>query len=309
MRPVLSAPLVLGAGGFLGRCVEELLSQRFPSTVGATRAEIDITDYFGMLHELERLEPSLVINCAAVADVDLCERRPDLALRVNAEGAASAARASRAAGARFVHISTDYVFDGGLSRPYSENDPAEPRSVYGASKLDGERRVLKEHPNALVVRTSWLFGPGGGDFVERTLRLAREQGWVGGVTDQVSCPTHSPDLVAALEALAQRGAEGVVHFANSGACTRHELALRIVDLAGVGRDLQVKPQRWRELGLPAPRPPHSALSCARYTEITGLTPRPWEEALAELLAGGRESGRGDGERGAGAGGGGGAQRR
>jgi dTDP-4-dehydrorhamnose reductase len=272
---------VLGAGGFLGRCVEELLSGRYPATVGATRAEIDITDYFGMLQELERLEPSLVINCAAVADVDLCERRPDLALRVNAEGAASAARASRAAGARFIHLSTDYVFDGDLGRPYSEDDPAQPRSVYGASKLDGERRVLKECPEALVVRTSWLFGPGGGDFVERTLRLAREEGWVGGVIDQVSCPTYTPDLTAAIEALAQRRSEGIVHFANSGACTRHELALRIVDLAGVGRGLRVQPQRWADLRRPAPRPASSALSCARYTELTALAPRPWEEALAE----------------------------
>lgn len=291
MRPALSAPLVLGAGGFLGRCVEERLSERFPNTVGATRAEIDITDYFGMIQELERLEPSLVINCAAVADVDLCERRPDLALRVNAEGAANAARASRAAGARFIHISTDYVFDGGQAGPYSEEDPAAPRSVYGASKLDGERRVLKECPEALVVRTSWLFGPGGGDFVERTLRLAREEGWVGGVTDQVSCPTYTPDLTAALEALAQRGAEGIVHFANSGACTRHDLALRIVDRAGIGRDLEVRPQRWADLGRPAPRPASSVLSCARYASLTGLTPRPWEEALAERLAAEAEAGR------------------
>jgi dTDP-4-dehydrorhamnose reductase len=284
---------VLGAGGFLGRQVDERLSDRFPNTVAATRAEIDITDYFGMLQELERLEPSLVINCAALADVDLCERRPDLALRINAEGAAAAARASRAAGARFIHISTDYVFAGDEAAPCSEEDPAEPRSVYGASKLDGELRVLKEYPEALVVRTSWLFGPGGGDFVERTLRLAREEGWVGGVTDQVSCPTYAHDLTAALEALAQRGAQGVVHFSNSGACTRHELALRIVDLAGIGRGLEVRPQTWAELGRPAPRPASSVLSCARYAALTGLTPRPWEEALAEHLAsGGREDGGG-----------------
>lgn len=284
MRPVLSAPIVLGAGGRLGRDVEAHLATISPATAGATRAEIDITDYFRLREELERLEPTLVVNCAALADVDLCETRPDLAMLVNARGAEHVARACREAGSRLVHVSTDCVFEGSALAPHTEEEPPSPRSRYGASKWEGEKRVLRECPEAVVVRTNWLYGPSGGDFVERTLDLARREGWVGGVVDQVGCPTYTPDLARALVALAERGASGIVHFVNSGSCNRHEFALKIVELARIESDLERREQRWADLGRPAPRPANSVLSTDRYTRITSLRPRRWEEALAEHLA-------------------------
>jgi len=283
MRSVFSAPIVLGAGGRLGRQVESRLERVSPATVGATRAEIDVTDYFRLCEEFERLEPSLVVNCAAIADVDLCEGMPELALRVNAEGAANVARACRGVGARLLHLSTDCVFDGSKPAPYLEEDEPAPLSRYGESKWEGEKRVLDEYPQALVVRTSWLFGPGGGDFVERTLAAARHERRVGGVVDQRGSPTYTPDLAEALAALAESAAAGVVHFANAGSCTRHEFALRTVDLAGLGDGIERRPQRWADLGRPARRPSNSSLATGRYTRITSLTPRPWEEALAEHL--------------------------
>jgi dTDP-4-dehydrorhamnose reductase len=284
MESSLASPLVLGAGGRLGRAVEDFLSPLAPATIGATRAEIDITDYFRLCEELERLRPTLVVNCASLADVDRCEREPEVAMRVNADGAGFVARASRSVGARLIHVSTDCVFDGRGSMPHSEDDPPAPLSRYGLSKWEGEKLVLAEDPEALVVRTNWLFGPAGGDFVERTLELARRERWVGGVVDQVGSPTYTPDLAQALAELAASPSSGVVHFTNSGACTRHEFALRIVEMAGIARGLEQRPQRWTDLGRPARRPANSLLSTARYTRITSRVPRPWSEALAEHLA-------------------------
>jgi len=284
MRPVLSAPVVLGAGGRLGRVVESLLAALEPATVGATRTEIDITDYFRLREEFERFEPTLVINCAALADVDRCEAEPELAMLVNAEGAGNVARACRESGARLIQISTDCVFAGDGGAPHAEEDLPAPGSRYGMSKWEGEKRALQLCPGALVVRTSWLYGPSEGDFVERTLEIAGREGWVGGVVDQIASPTYTPDLAQALVDLARAGADGVAHFTNTGACTRHQFALRIVAMAGVAGGLTEKPQRWSELGRRAPRPANSMLSSARFTALASRTPRPWEEALAEHLA-------------------------
>ncbi|MEE9219384.1 MAG: dTDP-4-dehydrorhamnose reductase [Acidobacteriota bacterium] len=283
MNSALTVPLILGGGGRLGRALESVLVSLHPTTVCATRAEIDITDYFGMLEQFERLQPSLVINCAALADVDRCEIDPDLARHVNTEGAAHVARACAQSGARLIHLSTDQVFDGTKRGPYTEDDPPAPLSRYGASKREGELRLLAELPRALVVRTSWLFGPGGGDFVERCINLARREGCIGGVIDQVACPTYTPDLAEALMRLARGSASGVLHFANTGTCTRFEFACRIAQLAGLPAGLERRPLRWADLDRPARRPANSALCTARYTLVTSCMPRPWEEALVVHL--------------------------
>ena len=284
MGSLFSGPLILGTGGRLGRQLEATLSRLYPATIGATRAEIDITDYFRMREELERLEPTLVINCAAASGVDLCERQPDLASRINREGAANAARACSEVGARFIHMSTDQVFDGTKGSPYLEDDIPLPISKYGVSKLEGERRVLKELPEGLVVRTSWLFGPGGGDFVEHVLEEARTRRSLSGVTDQVASPTYIPDLAQALLLLADSSAHGVIHFVNGGPCNRFDFACQVAKAAGLEGELERVQLRWKDLGLPARRPPYSALSTARYRSITSRQPRDWKEALAEQFA-------------------------
>ena len=284
MSSLFSLPLILGAGGRLGRQVETTLSRLYPATIAATRAEIDITDYFRMREELERLEPTLVINCAAASGVDLCERQPDLARRVNAEGPANTARACREVGARFIHVSTDQVFDGRKRSPYEEDDAPSPICEYGASKLEGERGVLKELPEAVVVRTSWLFGPGGGDFVEHVLKEARTRHRLSGVTDQVASPTYIPDLTQALVLLAESSVRGLIHFVNAGECNRFEFACQVAEVAGLEGEFERVPVRWEDLGLPASRPPYSALSTARYRSISSHEPRDWKVALAEQLA-------------------------
>ncbi|MEE9230719.1 MAG: dTDP-4-dehydrorhamnose reductase [Acidobacteriota bacterium] len=281
MSSLFSVPLILGTGGRLGRQAETTLSRLYPATIAATRAEIDITDYFRMRGELERLEPTLVINCAAASGVDVCERQPDLAVRVNSDGAANAARACREVGARFIHVSTDQVFDGNKGSPYLEDDIPRPISKYGASKLEGERRVLKEFPEALVVRTSWLFGPCGGDFVEHVLEEARAGHSLSGVTDQVASPTYTPDLIQALLLLAETPTHGVIHFVNGGTCNRFDFACQVAEAAGLEGGLQRVQLRWKDLGFPASRPSYSALSTTRYRSITSREPRDWKEALAE----------------------------
>ena len=167
-------PVILGSEGRAGGVLAARISEAAPATVAASRMELDITDYFNLRWELERLETNLVVNAAAWADVDACESDAEKAFRINAEAAGTVARAARECGARLVHLSTDYVFDGEKGAPYTESDPAEPLSVYGRSKRAGELLVRANHPAPLIVRTAWLFG-GTGRRPGFTLRAHRDR--------------------------------------------------------------------------------------------------------------------------------------
>jgi len=275
-------PLVLGAGGMLGRAVTQALEGNLPGTVSATRAEVDVTDRFRLEAEVERLRPDLILNCAAYTDVDGCEIEGDRARRVNAEGAENAARAAAGVGCPIVHISTDFVFDGRKGVPYSEEDAPEPLSEYGRSKLDGERRVAAAAPDHLIVRTSWLYGPGRGNFVDAIRARASNGGVLRVVDDQFGSPTYVADLARALYLLVLRNARGLVHFANAGTCSRFAMAREI--LAGCGlSSVKLEPIETAEAGRIAVRPANSALDTARYTSLTGDRPRPWQEALRAYL--------------------------
>ncbi len=281
-----AAPLVLGAGGLLGRALARLLEERHPAAVSATRAEIDVTDRFRLAAEVERLQPTVVINCAAYTDVDGCEADPERARAVNAGGAENAARAAAAAGSRIVHVSTDYVFDGRSRRPYTEEDPTGPLSEYGHSKLDGERRVAAAAPDHLIVRSAWLYGRGGrAGFVDAVRRRARVGEPLRVVGDQVGSPTYVADLVEALVRLLAVDYRGIVHFANSGSCSRSEMARQVLACTGLDPD-RVEAIRTDEAGRPAVRPAYSVLDTSLYTRLTGAAPRPWEDALRACLEGG-----------------------
>jgi dTDP-4-dehydrorhamnose reductase len=227
--------------------------------------------------------PRLVFNCAGFTDVDGAEVRPDLAQAVNAQGAQAVAQACAEAGAHLVHISTDYVFDGLSRRPYREDDPPAPLSVYARSKLAGERLVGAALPGALVVRTAWLFGPGRVNFVDKVLAQGLRGEPFSVVEDEVGSPTYALDLAEALLDLGRRWVGGVLHLVNEGQASRLELARASLELAGLDPGL-VRPITSAELGLPARRPAYSALDAGNAARLRGRALPPWRDALSRYLS-------------------------
>lgn len=276
-------PVILGAGGMLGRHLTEILEGALPRTVSATRDEIDVTDYFGTRWELERLGATAVINCAAYTDVDGCESQADHAMRVNGEGAGNVSRACKEVGARLIHISTDFVFDGLERRPYREEDATHPISRYGRSKLEGELAVAAGTADHLILRVSWLYGPYGRNFISAVLDAARAGKPLRIVDDQIGTPTYTADLARAIRGLLEIEHRGLLHFANSGECSRLEFATAALRMAGLG-SVPVEPIRSDQLDRPARRPARSSLDTSRYSELTGERPRGWEETLRDYLA-------------------------
>jgi dTDP-4-dehydrorhamnose reductase len=275
-------PLVLGAGGMLGRVVADTLEQSFPGTISATRSEIDVTDRFRLEAEVERLRPDMIVNCAAYTDVDGCEIDRDRARRVNRDGAENAAHAAAGVGCLVVHVSTDFVFDGRKGAPYVEEDRPAPLSEYGRTKYEGEQRVAAA-PEHLIVRSSWLYGPGRGNFVDAIRARARNGGPLRVVDDQIGSPTYVVDLAHALHLLILKNARGLVHFANAGACSRYLLAREILSAGGMAAT-PLLPITTQEAGRIAVRPANSALDTTLYVSLTGERPRAWQEALRDYLA-------------------------
>jgi len=289
-------PLITGSEGLFGSVLSERLELSNPNTVSASRSFLDITDYWSMTAELERLEPTVVFNAAAFSDVDGCELDPEKAFRVNRMGPYHLARACRALGAKLIHISTDYVFDGTKVLPYTETDTPDPIQVYGASKRDGEIALLAEDPRALVLRTSFLFGPGRPTFADRVIERSRRGEEVKAVLDWVNNPTYTVDLAEIVETLMGKDVSGILHVANAGSCSKFEFARAACRIAGI-EDPPVRPLRRADLPLPAKRPERTAFDLTRLSEVLGRAPRPWEDALAAYLGG--EGAQGEAEDGAG----------
>jgi dTDP-4-dehydrorhamnose reductase len=270
--------LVLGAGGQLGTELMRLL----PDAVGFTHHDLSVTDRVGVQGALRRHQPEVVFNCAAYNAVDRAESESEVAYQVNSLGAATAGAACRDHGARFVHFSTNFVFDGSLARPYTEADEARPLGVYGKSKLDGERAVLTVLPEALVIRTAALFGDRGsavkgGSFPERIVERARRREVIRVVTDQRVNPTYARDLAQAAIALGASGMSGVVHVVAGGCCPWDELARAA--LAECGVKAEVEAVTSAELAGAAPRPLNGCLASVRTVAL-----RPWREGLADWAA-------------------------
>jgi dTDP-4-dehydrorhamnose reductase len=272
--------LVLGAAGMLGQDVLRAARDVNHSVVGLDIEEVDITDARAALDVVAEHRPEAVINCAAYTDVDGAETESELAMRVNGEAAGHVARAAAAHHARVVYLSTDYVFDGTKGEPYLESDSPNPRSAYGRSKLAGEQATAQGNPRHFVVRSAWLFGAGGRNFVQTMLGLGEELDEVVVVRDQVGCPTYTVHLAEALVRLAETSAYGIHHIAGSGHCSWFEFAQEIFRQAGV--DCRVLSCTTEEAGRPAPRPPFAPLD----TEFAGQAMRlpPWQEGLAAYLA-------------------------
>ena len=275
--------MVIGASGLLGRALTRRLEAEFPDTIGATRAEADVTDRFRLELEIERLRPTVVINCAAFTDVDGCTRDPGRARDVNALGAENAARAAAASGCRMVQISTDYVFDGGADRPYAEDDPVGPIQEYGRSKLDGERRVATAAPDHLIVRTAWLFGRDGGAFVTGIRRRALAGEPLRVVSDQTGSPTFVEDLADGIARLLRVEHRGVVHLVNRGSASRIDMTGVILQALGLAGKAVVTPVAARTIFPSADRPAYTVLATGLYERLTGSIPRGWREALADAV--------------------------
>ena len=281
--------LVLGAAGIVGRATVAEAESRGWSTVGLSRAELDLTDRGAVRAALARFMPQIVVNAAAFTQVDRCESQPERAFAVNGAAAGALAEECDAVGARLVHLSSDYVFAGDATRPYREDDPTGPRSVYGASKLEGERLALRS-PRALVVRTSWVFGVGGANFVDTIAgRLRRGEGPLRVVTDQVGGPTYAPFLAKALADLGESGIAGVVHYQNREPVSWFELARAIAAAVDPATDpaLRVEPTTSSEFVRPARRPAWSVLDVTRFEALVGRSVEAWRDGLARHLA--RES--------------------
>jgi len=277
-------PLVVGSGGLVGGAVAALCEERYPHTVAATRAELDVTDRWRLEAEIERLRPTVVVNCAAIADLEACEEDPDLARRVNAEGPAHLARACRNAGVRLVHLSTDYVFDGSRDGEYAEEDPPAPLGVYGRTKLLGEMAVLEELVDAVVLRVSFVHGPGRPTFLDRVAADLRAGRTVRAVDGWRTRPTFNTEIARAVDRLLDSDVTGVLHFANRPAVTRLQFAREIARIVGADPGLVV-PVDPSGLGLRAPRPASSVLSTARWERLAGEPPADWRLLARRYLEG------------------------
>jgi dTDP-4-dehydrorhamnose reductase len=271
--------LVTGAAGMLGHEVVAA-GERLGHDVAAwDLPECDLTDADATLAAVRRLDPRAVVNCAAYTNVDAAESDEAAAMRVNADAAGNLARACAAVGARLVHVSTDYVFDGTKREPWIESDPVNPLGAYGRTKLRGEDLVIGELADHAIVRTAWLFGPHGPNFVSTMLRLAAERDEVSVVTDQVGSPTFAGHLAPALVDMAERTDTGIFHAAGAGSCSWYELTIEAFDAAGVA--CRVLPTTAERFARPAPRPAYSVLGSEREHPIALAR---WQDGVRAHLA-------------------------
>jgi dTDP-4-dehydrorhamnose reductase len=268
--------LVTGGGGQLGREFALLLGS---DVVALGRTELDVADEESVARAFALHRPELVLHCAAWTDVDGAESDPDGAWRANEYGSRHVARAAHDCGAALVGFSTDYVFAGDDPAGYDEHSPVAPRSVYGASKLAGERALLTEHPDAHVVRTAWVFSPRGQNFLLTMLRLGVERDEVGVVDDQIGCPTAAAHLAHATMELVERCAPGTYHLAGGGSTSWYGFASAIMEEAGLSA--RVEPIASSELQRPAPRP-----ACSILRTVHADAPRlpHWRDGLRDCLA-------------------------
>ncbi|MBI3593463.1 MAG: dTDP-4-dehydrorhamnose reductase [Nitrospirae bacterium] len=245
--------------------------------------ELDIRNRVQVHKTVGDYGPNLIINCAAFTRVDDCETERELAFSINAKGAGTMAESAREIEAKLVHFSTDYIFDGTKKSPYLEDDPPNPISVYGSSKLAGERNVRNASENHLLIRTQWLYGDGGNHFVKTILNLAKERDSIKVVNDQFGSPTWTEDLVDATIALIHKESIGTYHVVNSGECSWYDFAREIVKEAGLST--KVIPCSTAEFPRPAKRPSYSVLSVDKTSNVLGQVIPGWKDSLRTMVRG------------------------
>lgn len=274
--------LITGGKGQLGSALDRTLSADREALVTALDLPaLDVTRPATLAGAFGQVKPSVVYHCAAMTDVDGCEKDPARAKAVNDAGTRAVAEECRRNNALLVYFSTDFVFDGSLGLPYSEKDSPNPLSVYGATKLEGERHV-QSVPEHLVIRTAWLFGGRKGSFVTRILERARREKAFEVVDDQAGSPTYANDLAEGARDLVKAGGRGIFHATNSGTATRFEFARAIVAAAGL-TGVTVAPCKTVPAPGTARRPASAPLDCGKFASATGAPLRTWNEALSEYM--------------------------
>ena len=280
--------VIIGAGGRLGAALMREYRDKY-NVVGFNHAQLDLSKLNDVREKLRPTNFDVLINAAAFTNVDLCETERDRAYLINAEAPALLANICRDKAAKLIHFSTDYVFDGKKRTPYTEEDEANPISVYGASKLAGEKNVLAGENRHLVVRVSWVFGPDRPSFVDGIIKRAEETQKVDAIADKFSTPAYTLDIAKMLPNFLNANVEGgILHFANAGECSWQEYAQWAVDCCReAGLPLKARIVGAFKLkdiaGWVARRPVYSVLSTAKYTESTGMSPRTWRDAVADYI--------------------------
>ncbi len=276
---------VPGAAGMLGKHLLDVLNEKQISHIGNDVLDVDIADLEAIREFVNQEKITHVINCAAYTQVDAAESEPELAKKINVTGSENLGLISKEFSLPIIHFSTDYIFDGAAKKPYKEEDSTSPLGIYGLSKWQGEKALLAHTPHACIIRTSWLFGLYGKNFVLTMLKLMQEKESLNIVSDQIGRPTYAHDL--ALAAVAMLNQTGVFHFANSGKTNWHDFAKEIYQYGlSLGYPFTLKtltPITSVEYPTPAKRPLYSVLDTAKIEEELGQKPRTWKKALAEML--------------------------
>ena len=294
--------VIVGAGGRLGAALVHEYRVKF-DVAGFNRAQLDLTKPYQIREKLSPLKFDLLINCAAMTNVDLCETKREQAFAINAEAPKQLAEICRDMKAKLIHFSTDYVFDGEKREPYLEDDATTPISIYGKSKRAGEKFVVQTNDKHLVVRVSWVFGPDRPSFIDAMIKRAREEEKIEAIVDKWSTPTYTADIAEMLPRLFDVDA-GILHLPNSGECSWQEYAQHALDCChALGMPLKAKTvgalklsdmTRLRQSVSPAQtsggqarwvarRPAYSVLSTAKYAKLTGAAPRSWRDAVADYI--------------------------
>ncbi len=277
--------LITGAQGLLGHEVVQVCRDQGDVTIetdiASPIASLDITHPEAICSTLSSIKPDWLINCAAYTDVDGCESNERTAFMLNAQAPGHLARACEKYGTRLLHISTDYVFNGSKESPYAEDDETDPVSIYGKSKLAGEIAVQEGVEHYIIVRTQWLFGPHGKNFVSTILNIAKDKESITVVNDQRGSPTYSKDLARAIRTLIGCEARGIYHVCNRGYATWFDLAKKALE--AVDLPTKVVPVGTKDFPRPAHRPANSTLSTRRFTETTGKVMPPWQISLNQYI--------------------------
>ncbi|MCU5096593.1 dTDP-4-dehydrorhamnose reductase [Bacillus wiedmannii] len=273
--------LVTGAKGQLGQDVLCLLENQPWEVFGFGRKELDITNEEQVCEKVLSIKPDIIIHTAAYTQVDQAESDEETAFKVNAEGTKYLAQAAEAVGAKFCYVSTDYVFDGTKDTPYKADDQTNPQTVYGKSKLVGEQYTQEYCSKSYIVRTSWVFGLYGNNFVKTMLRLAEENKELGIVHDQVGSPTYTTDLAKFIISLVQTDKYGVYHGSNSGVCSWYEFAKEIFEQSNI--EIEVNPLTTEDFPRPATRPKYSVLNKGMVEDNGFEAFQDWKEALKDFL--------------------------
>lgn len=285
--------LLTGANGQLGRCVQDVFARTDYELVALDRAALDISDAEAVSSAVAKHKPQAIINAAAYTAVDKAEAEPELAAQINTVGPSNLARAADEIGAVLIHISTDYVFDGSANTPYTEEDETSPQSIYGRTKLEGEREVQRRCEKHIIIRTAWVFSEYGNNFVKTMLRLGKEREELNVVSDQVGCPTYAGDIaklfldICGLENDG-RATYGIYHYCGNEAVSWCDFASEIFRQATAearyGGAPQVIDITTEHFPTPAKRPPYSIMSTAKLSRDYGLMPSLWKNALKEVFA-------------------------